>query len=436
MGLQRNPKKHTVLLIGSGGREHAFAWKMNQSNKLKKLFIAPGNAGTAEFGENIELEVSNIDSLKEFIISRKITMVIVGPEQPLVEGIHDKFLADDTLRHIPVIGPVKSGAMLEGSKDFAKKFMQKYSIPTAAFRTFSRDELNDGIAFLASKQPPFVLKADGLAAGKGVVICDSLAQAEKELIEMLKEKKFGAATDKVVVEEFLSGIELSVFVITDGISYKVLPSAKDYKRIGEGDTGLNTGGMGSISPVPFADQPFMLEVENRIIKPTIKGLVAEKINYKGFIFFGLIKVKTDPYVIEYNVRMGDPEAESIIPRIKSDIMDLFIGVAETSLEEKQLDIDPRATASVFLVSGGYPGDYETNKKITGLEHVKSSILFHAGTKKDQKTGELLTMGGRVIAVSSFGDSIEEALRQSYMSAKMVGFEGKYFRTDLGKDILR
>jgi phosphoribosylamine---glycine ligase len=435
MGLQKKPEKHNVLLIGSGGREHAFAWKMNQSSKLNTLFIAPGNAGTADYGENIDLDVSDTDSVKAFIVSHNISMVIVGPEQPLVEGIHDTFLADETLRHIPVIGPVKSGAMLEGSKDFAKHFMQKYNIPTAGFKTFNRDQLNDGLAFLASKQPPFVLKADGLAAGKGVVICDSLAQAEQELTEMLKEKKFGSASEKVVVEEFLSGIELSVFVITDGISYKVLPSAKDYKRIGEGDTGLNTGGMGSVSPVPFADEAFMMKVENRIIKPTIKGLNAENIHYKGFIFFGLIKVNNDPYVIEYNVRMGDPEAESIIPRIQSDIMDIFIGVAVNNLEEKPLDIDTRAAASVFLVSGGYPGAYNKNKQITGLDIVKNSMLFHAGTKKDQKTGGVFTTGGRVIAVSSLGNSIEDALRQSYLSAEMIGFEGKHYRRDIGKDIL-
>ncbi|MFU8844267.1 MAG: phosphoribosylamine--glycine ligase [Bacteroidales bacterium] len=435
MGIEKTSQKHNVLIIGSGGREHAFAWKIMQSNKVNKLFIAPGNAGTAEVGENVNIDIKDHSELKKFLLAHRISMVIVGPEQPLVAGIHDRILADDLLRHIPVIGPVQKGAMLEGSKDFAKQFMKKHKIPTAEFRTFNRHTLNDGLSFLASQRPPFVLKADGLAAGKGVIICNSMAQAERELTEMLLGKKFGSASEKVVIEEFLSGIELSVFIITDGRSYKILPSAKDYKRIGEGDTGLNTGGMGSVSPVSFAGKDFMLKVENRIIIPTLMGLEKENISFKGFIFFGLINVNNEPYVIEYNVRMGDPEAESIIPRIKSDIMDLFIGVAENNLAEKPLEIDPRTAATVFIVSEGYPGDYQKNKKITLPEHTPASILFHAGTKKDHKTGDILTDGGRVIAVCSLGNSMNEALSRSYECAKLVEFEGKYFRTDLGRDLL-
>jgi phosphoribosylamine---glycine ligase len=435
MGIEKISKKHNVLLIGSGGREHALAWKIIQSNKVNKLFIAPGNAGTDEIGENVVLDIHDIKVLKKFLVSNHITMVIVGPEQPLVAGIHDQFLGDNLLRHIPVIGPVQKGAMLEGSKDFAKQFMHKYNIPTAGFKTFNLHTLSDGISFLASRQPPFVLKADGLAAGKGVVICSSFAEAEKELTEMLLGKKFGTASEKVVIEEFLSGIELSVFIITDGRSYKILPSAKDYKRIGEGDTGPNTGGMGSVSPVPFAGKDFMLKVENRIIIPTLKGLASENIPYKGFIFFGLIKVNNEPYVIEYNVRMGDPEAESIIPRIKSDIMDLFIGVADNNLADKNLETDARTAATVFVVSGGYPGDYEKNKKITLQALTSECVLFHAGTKKEKNTGDLLTDGGRVIAVCSLGNSIEEALNHAYENANRIEFEGRYFRTDLGRDLM-
>ena len=423
-----------VLLIGSGGREHAIAWKLAQSEKLEKLFISPGNAGTSGVGTNLKLNLDDFEEIKQFVVSNNINMVVVGPEAPLVDGFHDRFLNDDQLKNIPVIGPVKQAAMLEGSKDFANRFMQKYDIPTARFETFDKDSLSDAYRYLEIMKPPYVLKADGLAAGKGVVICQDLHEAKAELDEMISEQKFGRASEKVVIEEFLDGIELSVFVLTDGNEYQLLPSAKDYKRIGEGDTGLNTGGMGSISPVPFADEKFMQKVENRIIIPTIKGLQSEGISYKGFIFFGLIKVKGDPFVIEYNVRMGDPEAESVIPRIKSDLLDLFSGVAEGNIGDKKIDIDERYTAAVFLVSGGYPGTYEKGKSITGVEDIRDSIISHAGTKYDPASGELVTSGGRVIAVCSFGDTIQEALDISYRNAEKIKFEGKFLRKDLGKDL--
>lgn len=423
-----------VLLIGSGGREHAIAWKIAKSKLLTKLYISPGNAGTAEVGINSILDISDINIVKQFIKEKNISLVIVGPEAPLVNGFHDKFLADDYLKHIPVIGPTKKGAMLEGSKDFANNFMSTYNIPTAAYKTFDKNSLNDGILYLENQKPPYVLKADGLAAGKGVIISESLSEAKAAFREMIENEKFGEASKKVVIEEFLSGIELSVFVLTDGKDYKILPSAKDYKRIGEGDTGLNTGGMGSISPVPFADAVFMEKVENRIIKPTIKGLQNEGIDYRGFIFFGLIKVNEDPFVIEYNVRMGDPEAESVIPRIQSDLLDLFIGVAKGTIAEKELVIDDKYTAAVFLVSGGYPEKYENGKTITGLDKIKDSLVFHAGTKLDTNTKKIITNGGRVIAVCSYGNTMQEALEKSYSNAKKIEFEGKYIRHDLGFDL--
>ncbi len=424
-----------ILLIGSGGREHAIAWKLAQSDKLGKLYTAPGNAGTSEVGENVKLNIDDLDEVRSFIIDHKIHMVVVGPEAPLVDGFHDNFLLDDVLKNVPVIGPVKAGAMLEGSKDFANQFMKKYNIPTADFKTFDKKTISDADAFLESLNPPYVLKADGLAAGKGVLILDSMTEAKSELREMIEQQKFGEASSKVVVEEFLSGIELSVFVLTDGHSYKILPSAKDYKRIGEGDTGLNTGGMGSISPVPFADATFMKKVEDRIIKPTINGLKTEGIDYRGFIFFGLIKVENDPFVIEYNVRMGDPEAESVIPRIKSDLLDLFIGVDKRDIDKREIEIDPRYSTAIFLVSGGYPGSYEKNKVMSGLEKVQNSILFHAGTAHDAKTDKTVTSGGRVIAISSFGETLSESLKQSYSQCDKIDFEGKYYRKDLGKDLM-
>lgn len=423
-----------ILLTGSGGREHALAWKMAQSPLLTKLYIAPGNAGTVQTGENVNIDIGNFDEVKKFVLEHDINMVVVGPEAPLVAGIHDFFLGDDSLRNIPVIGPEKEAAMLEGSKDFAKEFMMKYAIPTAAYKTFDKESIEEAYTFLESLNPPYVLKADGLAAGKGVLIIDSLDKAKSELKDMIENERFGNASRKVVIEEFLNGIELSVFVLTDGESYLILPTAKDYKRIGEGDTGPNTGGMGSISPVPFADGNFMRKIEQRIIKPTIDGLRKEGLRYKGFIFFGLIKVGDEPYVIEYNVRMGDPESESVIPRIKSDLVEMFEAAGQNRLSEKSIEFDDNFVASVFLVSGGYPGKYEKGKVITGLDDVGNSVLFHAGTKRDEKSGNILTNGGRVIAVSAFGKTMEEALGKAYEDVRKIGFEGKYYRTDLGKDL--
>ncbi|MBI5218257.1 MAG: phosphoribosylamine--glycine ligase [Bacteroidia bacterium] len=422
-----------ILLLGSGGREHALAWKIAQSRRLKKLYIAPGNAGTANTGTNIDVSPNNFEDIKKFVLQNSVHLLVVGPEEPLVNGIYDFFMTDNLLKNIPVIGPSRQGAMLEGSKDFAKKFMETHSIPTAKYKSFSSETLRDGYDFLKSLYPPYVLKADGLAAGKGVIILNNLAEAQNALKEMLH-GKFGSASRKVVIEEFLKGVEVSVFVLTDGYAYKILPEAKDYKRIGDNDTGLNTGGMGAVSPVPFADKPFMQKVEDRIIKPTIVGLQKEQIAYKGFIFIGLMNVESDPYVIEYNVRMGDPETEAVIPRIKTDIMDLFDAVAKKRLADISIDIDDRTVATVMLVSGGYPEAYEKGKLITHLEDVKNSMVFHAGTQ--HINGKILTNGGRVLCVSSYGNSIKEARELSYQNASVIHYEGKYYRSDIGMDLIK
>lgn len=422
-----------VLLLGSGGREHALAWKIAQSSILDELFIAPGNAGTRQHGKNVALSPTDFEGIKNFVIENAIEMVIVGPEEPLVNGIYDFFQADEKLRKIPVIGPSKFGAQLEGSKDFAKAFMARHKIPTAKYATFTSETLNEGLDFLQSMKPPYVLKADGLAAGKGVLILKDLNEAKSELKSMLKHQKFGAASNKVVIEQFLDGIELSVFVLTDGESFKLLPEAKDYKRIGEGDTGLNTGGMGAISPVPFADSGFMDKVHNRIIVPTVKGLKSEGISYKGFIFFGLINVKGDPHVIEYNCRMGDPETEVVIPRLKSDILDLFEGVATNTLSERDIQFTDKSAATVMMVSGGYPEAYEKGKSIYGLNTIVESIVFHAGTMSDGPS--IVSSGGRVLAVTSYGKNIETAVQKSYDSISKINFEGAYFRKDIGQDVI-
>ncbi|HYK76496.1 MAG TPA: phosphoribosylamine--glycine ligase [Daejeonella sp.] len=422
-----------ILLLGSGGRESAFAWKISQSAHCSELFIAPGNAGTGAYGKNVNLKTTDFEAIKAFVLSHGIKMVVVGPEEPLVKGIHDFFLNDDILRDIPVIGPCQAGAQLEGSKDFSKQFMQRHNIPTAAYCSFTKETLQEGLTYLESQNLPIVLKADGLAAGKGVLICQTMEEAKQELRSMLEEGKFGEASQTVVIEEFLQGIELSVFVLTDGKSYKILPEAKDYKRIGEGDTGLNTGGMGSISPVPFADAAFMQKVEERVIIPTVEGLKKDHIPYQGFIFIGLMNVNGQPYVIEYNVRMGDPETESVIPRIESDFLDLLLGVAHQNLAEKNLIISPKHAATIMLVAGGYPGNYLKGREISGTNNMRHSTVFHAGTELDN--GIIKSSGGRVLAITSLKDNLFDAIQTATADAGRIYFDGKYYRHDIGADLL-
>lgn len=421
-----------ILLLGSGGREHAFAKKISESTLCHQLFIAPGNAGTEKLGINVPIKADDFLKIKSFCLENQIKMVIVGPEDPLVKGIYDFFKNDDQLNDIPVIGPSKIGATLEGSKEFAKKFMQKYNIPTADYQSFTKENINEGFAFLEKMKPPYVLKADGLAAGKGVLIINDLAEAKNELENMLVKAKFAEASSKVVIEEFLTGIELSCFVITDGKNYKILPTAKDYKRIGEGDTGLNTGGMGAVSPVPFANAEFMQKIEERIVKPTIQGLINEQIEYKGFIFIGLIKVGDEPYVIEYNVRMGDPETEVVIPRIKSDLVEIFSAVASQNLDNINLEVNPQSATTIVLVSGGYPEDYEKGKIISGIENIEDSLVFHAGTTLDND--KIVSNGGRVLAITSLAETFQEALKISYKNIDKISFDKMYYRKDIGFDL--
>ena len=423
-----------LLILGSGGREHAIAWKAEQSSHLNKLFIAPGNAGTKSVGTNVNLNINDFESVAAFALENKINVIVVGPEEPLVNGIVDYFNSREDLAKITLIGPNKEAAQLEGSKDFSKKFMARHNIPTAKYATFTKDNINDGYGYLELMKPPYVLKADGLAAGKGVLILDDLKAAKQELKQMLTGSKFGKASNKVVIEQFLKGIEVSVFVISDGKNYKILPEAKDYKRIGANDTGLNTGGMGAVSPVPFANREFMDKVDNQVIIPTVKGLAKEGIHYSGFIFFGLINVKGDPYVIEYNCRLGDPETEVVMPRIKSDLLDLFDGIASGTLGERDIEIDPRSAATVMMVSGGYPDAYEKGKQIIGLKEFEKSIVFHAGTT-DLDDGSVVSNGGRVLAVTSYGKNIEKALKRSYEAVDQISFDNSNFRKDIGFDLL-
>lgn len=422
-----------ILLLGSGGREHAMAWKLAQSSLMGSLYIAPGNAGTKAFGENVSISVTDFEAIKTFVLEKGVNMVVVGPEAPLVEGIVDFFDADEELAGVSIIGPNKEAAQLEGSKDFAKAFMVRHNIPTAKYKTFTKATIKEGFAFLDSLKPPYVLKADGLAAGKGVLILDDIHEAKKEFSSMLLDNKFGNASSKVVIEEFLKGIEMSSFVLTDGDGFKILPDAKDYKRIGEGDTGLNTGGMGAVSPVPFAEGKFSDKVYNQVIVPTIKGLKADGIKYNGFIFIGLINVNGEPYVIEYNCRMGDPETEVVMPRLRSDLLDLFDGVASETLSERDVEIDPRTAVAVMMVSGGYPDEYKKGKTIYGLNAQTDSLIFHAGTASDGPA--VVTAGGRVLAVTSYGKNVEDACRKTYETLENIEFEGAYYRKDIGKDLL-
>ena len=422
----------TILLLGSGGREHALAWKMLQSPKCTSLFVAPGNAGTASIAKNVSINPNDFEAVKKWVLSEKIEMVVVGPEDPLVNGIYDFFKNDSEINHVPVIGPSQLGAQLEGSKEFAKEFLVKHNIPTAKYESFTAETVENGCQFLETLKAPYVLKADGLAAGKGVLILQDITEAKKELRSMLVDAKFGQASSKVVIEEFLDGIELSCFVITDGKSYKILPTAKDYKRIGEGDTGLNTGGMGAVSPVPFADKVLLDKIEQRIVQPTIAGLQKDNIEYKGFVFIGLINVKGEPMVIEYNVRMGDPETEVVMPRLKSDLVEIFNAIAKQELEKVTLEIDERSATTIMIVSGGYPEDYEKGKEITGIDAITESIVFHAGTKLENE--KVVTNGGRVLAVTSYGNSFDEAIKKSYQSIAKLQFDKMYYRKDIGFDL--
>ena len=421
-----------ILILGAGGREHTFAWKIAQSPLCKQLFVAPGNSGTATIATNLDVSVTDFEGIKVQVLTHEIDMVVVGPEDPLVNGIYDFFLNDSQLHHVAVIGPQKAAAQLEGSKEFAKEFLYRHKIPTAAYESFTKDNLEAGYAFLETLKPPFVLKADGLAAGKGVLILLDLKEAKQELKNMLVDSKFGSASAKVVIEEFLDGIELSCFVLTDGKHYKLLPTAKDYKRIGEGDTGLNTGGMGAISPVPFADDSLLKKIEDRIVKPTVEGLAKDQLPYKGFIFIGLIVVNNEPIVIEYNVRMGDPETEAVLPRLKTDLVEIFQAIDKQCLNEVDIEIDPQTAVTVMLVSGGYPEAYEKGKEITGLDTIENSIVFHAGA--NEKDGKIVTSGGRVMAVTSFGQDIESALKTSYKSIEHIKFDGMNYRNDIGFDL--